>query len=243
MKDNKIYDPTEHEVFHDTDPAVIKKRLDGFYGKVARIQDQKIEKRIFGKKVLDVGCGYGYLLNYLQERKFDCIGIEPAPKEIEYAKKWWGIDVIEGSIYQTAFSDSEFDTVILRDVIFHLDLEEALNEIKRINRKRVIVFMGNTGWLLKLTKWALRHKEHNMKDVKGYESMFKEKGYDCVGTEYTDFFAFPLSGGYISKPLVPNRPFFHKMVLVVENRIEKILGFLRLKEFFAFRVLLVFDKK
>jgi SAM-dependent methyltransferase len=242
-KEIKTYNPEDHQIFHQTNPKEIKKRLDGFYGQVAKVQDKQISNRIYGKKILDVGCGYGYLIKNLKEQGFDVCGIEPAPKEILYARKWWNIEIIEGTIYNTPFQRNQFDTLILRDVIFHLDMEEALPEIFRINKKRVIVFMGNTGWLLTFSKWILKHQEHNIRKVEDYISVFENNGYECLETTYSDFFAFPLSGGYISKPLVPGIKWLRNFLLWTDKWASKILGRFGLKKWFAFRVMMVFEKR
>lgn len=40
-------------------------RLDKFYGEVAYLQNRDIIALITGKKILDVGCGYGFLVHQI----------------------------------------------------------------------------------------------------------------------------------------------------------------------------------
>lgn len=240
MKNNT--DLNNETIFHKTNPDLIWKRLTGFYGMVAEKQDNLIISRISGSSVLDIGSGYGFLLNNLKKQGYKAIGIEPAPIEIECSKKWWDVEVIEGSAYNLDVLSSNIENVVLRDVIFHLDTERFIPELKSINCKRVIVFMGNTGWLLLFAKWLLRHKEHDIKNAKQYIDIFKEHGYKCREIVYSDFFAFPLSGGYISFSFVPDVKWIKSFVMGIDAVFAKFLKFFRLQKYFAFRVMLVFDK-
>ena len=43
-----------------------EKRLNRFYGDVAKDQNADIIKSISGKNILDIGCGYGNLINQIK---------------------------------------------------------------------------------------------------------------------------------------------------------------------------------
>lgn len=229
------------KIFHETDPSHVKKRLDGFYGRVARRQDKRIAKYVLGETVLDIGSGYGYLLAYLTDIGYKAEGLEPSDFEVDHSRKWFNVSVTKGSIYATPYNDKSFDTVILRDAIFHIDVEKALPEIKRITSKRCIVFMGNTGPVLKFAKMLLRHEEHDMKTAEEYIEIFRSFGFQCNIKEHSDYLAFPLSGGYISTALVPRNRFVWNVILKFEGALEFVFKLLRIQKCFAFRSLLVFD--
>jgi len=230
-------------IYHETDPNKVKKRLSGFYGQVARRENELIEKSILGNKVLDIGSGYGFLLYYLCGAGYKAEGLEPCDKEINYSKNWFKIHVTKGSIYRTNYPDNSFETTILKDTIFHLDIEKALPEIKRITSKRCIVFMGNTGFLIRLVKIFLRHKEFIMKTAREYIDIFESYGFRLNKLSYMDFIAFPLSGGFISYPLIPKNQTIWNIILKFENMIKNILNTLKIDRYFAFRACLVFDLK
>lgn len=122
------------------------------YERMPRIQDEtdnseaclrEIAALVTPGKVCDVGCGTGYLLNYLATRA--------APAE----REWSGVDFIieEGTsrrhpsieftaapIEQLPFPDGHFDTVICTHVLEHiLDIRAAVNELRRVCSKRLIV--------------------------------------------------------------------------------------------------------
>lgn len=241
MKKNKEFN--NKEIFHETNPDLVLKRLNRFYGKVATMQNNLIISRILGKKILDIGSGYGYLLKQLTEQNFDALGIELATKEIEFSRKWWNVEVINCSAYDLESLKKNFDTIILRDVVFHLDIDKVIKEINKVTNKRVVVFMGNTGWLLKTVKWLLRHKEHNIKSVNDYIKIFAVYGYCCKEIIYSDFIAFPLSGGYISYSFVPNIYWLQQLLIFIERKISNLFRLIKIDKWFAYRVMLVFDKK
>jgi len=87
------------------------------------------------QKILDIGCGLGEHLSLLGKRKLK-VGIEISPHRIKIATKLHKHDATlfeVGNAYRLAYADHAFDTVIMIDVIEHLENpEEALKEIKRV---------------------------------------------------------------------------------------------------------------
>jgi 2-polyprenyl-3-methyl-5-hydroxy-6-metoxy-1,4-benzoquinol methylase len=92
-----------------------------------------IAEHCFGD-VLDVGCGLGLLKNYLDKcRVSGYIGLDVAGK----------IDV-HGSVYDLPFKDEIFDTVVMSEVLEHLEHPlYALREIKRVCKSRIILSVPN----------------------------------------------------------------------------------------------------
>ena len=121
----------------------------------------KIISAVYGKKVLDVGAGYGTLSRRLKEAGFDVTAIEPNPHTREIAKKWNNVDELPFGIYQTPFADNYFDTVILRECVEHLDFPRATAEINRICSTRVLVFQTNLNPLITLARKRIGHEEFN----------------------------------------------------------------------------------
>ena len=130
MKKNSVADPaqmTEQElyrlnIYHSTDENHSKKQLHSLYGRVNEDQDKQIIISVHGKRVLDVGAGYGLLTRRLKDEGFDVIAIEPNLHIREIAKKWNNVDELPYGIYKTPFDDNYFDTVILRECVEHLDI-------------------------------------------------------------------------------------------------------------------------
>ncbi|MFQ5701359.1 MAG: class I SAM-dependent methyltransferase [Acidobacteriota bacterium] len=97
--------------------------------------------RVAGKRVLDLGCGYGETATWLglQGATVDAVDISPGMIAISsrLARRY---DVAGRIRFQVApaealpFADESFDAVFGHDVLHHLDLEKARDEIRRVLR-------------------------------------------------------------------------------------------------------------
>lgn len=93
-----------------------------------------------GKKVLDYGCGNGYLSVQLLERGAQHVtGIDISESQLEHARR----EVEAGGFadrarflvtdaHATGFPDGAFDLIVGVGILHHLDVERALREVKRI---------------------------------------------------------------------------------------------------------------
>ncbi len=90
------------------------------------------------KKVLEIGCCYGYNLAYLESQcDFKCYGVEPSPKAVSYGKQIFKdkIEIIQGTADELRFEDEFFDVVIVGTCLYQVDrvlLEQVLKEIDRV---------------------------------------------------------------------------------------------------------------
>ena len=98
--------------------------------------------------VLDIGCGTGNLLTYLQRvRGATAHGIEISGKACESARRK-GIDVVEADVSQYGGPFPEADYIVMSEVLEHLPNPEAvLHRVKGRFRKRLLVDVPNTGAL------------------------------------------------------------------------------------------------
>lgn len=122
----------------------------GYYIKARKHQRNalKLDKmmdiimRVNPKKVLDIGCGVGYLVEKLREAGVDAYGTDFSPALIEYWKGDPHFQVADAKVQP--FKDREFDLVVSTDVLEHIsedDIPLVLEEMKRVG-KRVIAFVA-----------------------------------------------------------------------------------------------------
>jgi methionine biosynthesis protein MetW len=101
-----------------------------------------------GSKVIDLGCGNGTLLSYLQkERKASVKGIELAPSGVKICKKK-KLNVIQGRIDEhLPLKDNSFDYAVCNVTIQMVMYPEILlSEMKRIARFQIISFPNFAFW-------------------------------------------------------------------------------------------------
>jgi len=94
------------------------------------------------KSLLDVGCGNGAFLKYLEDNntKLKLTGFERSQAAL--SNKICKSDIILGSAEKIDFPDNSFDLVVALEVIEHLPYmvyEKALSEIQRVSKKYIII--------------------------------------------------------------------------------------------------------
>lgn len=98
-----------------------------------------------GSRVLDVGCGSGDLLTYLDGLGASAAGIDPAPAMVELARsRVPGADVRLGRIEHLPWPDGSLDLVVSINALqFADDPLHALTELARVARPGGVVAIAN----------------------------------------------------------------------------------------------------
>ncbi len=105
------------------------------------------------KKVLDVGCGDGTLMEFLKNNKKTNIrGLEISKNKVQecIAK---GLTVIEGNAEKdlTQFPDKSFDYVVLSQTLqAFLNPELVINELLRVGKKAIVTIPNFGYWRIRL---------------------------------------------------------------------------------------------
>lgn len=101
------------------------------------------------KKILDLGCGAGRHAIYFAKRGFYVVGLDSSKTALKIAErrlKKEGLsnyDLVFSSLFETPFSDGEFDAVISISAIDNFkisDIRKGLKEVRRILKKGGFLF-------------------------------------------------------------------------------------------------------
>ena len=89
----------------------------------------KIKRLHVGKKLLDVGSGSGYFLNFMKKKDYDVTGVEISEKAIALCKKNFGIKAHSPSEFLEEKLDTNYDIISLWHVFEHVYSYDAYFEL------------------------------------------------------------------------------------------------------------------
>ena len=100
-------------------------------------------KRTESKRLLDIGCGFGYFLEEADGCGWETYGVELSPQAAAISESKIGKGrVVSGAFQSALFNENFFDVVTLWDVLDMMDDPKgAIREIHRILRKDGLVFI------------------------------------------------------------------------------------------------------
>lgn len=95
-----------------------------------------VEQILGGKgKVLDIGCGPGFLLREFRAQGWDVQGTEFSEQSAAHARHTLGLPVVVGDIAELKFEPGSFDAVILWHVLEHMiDPQRTIANVARLLR-------------------------------------------------------------------------------------------------------------
>lgn len=89
---------------------------DGYYARNAALRMDFVQRFARGGRLLEVGCGAGYLLAEARRRGFEVAGVEPSAQCVEHVRRVYGIPVEQALVEDTRLPEGAWD------VVFHVDL-------------------------------------------------------------------------------------------------------------------------
>jgi SAM-dependent methyltransferase len=232
----------EADIIHDEDHERNRARLDGFYGRVARRQNELIVRQCRGPEVLDVGAGYGTLTRQLVNAGFVATALEVDEEKARLAFECSGVRLQLADFYTWPAESDSFETIVFREVLNHLDLPRAFARARELTRNRVIVFQGTEIPALRLAKRCYGHEEYHQKRPADLLAGLRAAGFRIREQIYSDVLAFPASGGFHGHCVVPPVRGLENMILGLDRVLTSTTKLLGLERHLCFRLLIVAEK-
>jgi len=226
------------------------KRLNSLWGIIDCQHNKLIASKISGSRVLDVGCGYGSLVDFLKKEGWEAEGIDNDLESYNVAQKLFPnakLKLMDAKIIGDYYDDGTFDTIILKDCLHHLIGEEA-SEVYFLNFRRILKSKGrlvvldpNPIWILRFARKLILHKDPEM----GLEyalRLLEEEGFRLKGVNFYELIGLALSGGYVGIQFIPNLKLLNRFVAFINHRASIGIYRLGLGPFLCWRYLIYADK-
>jgi SAM-dependent methyltransferase len=110
------------------------------------------------KRILDVGCATGEYCKKLNALGFESIGVDINPQYVAKAKTN-GVEAYCMDAKSIKFPDNSFDTVILFEVLEHVDNpHDVLIEAKRVARRNILITVPDCTAVSELRNFGLTYE-------------------------------------------------------------------------------------
>jgi SAM-dependent methyltransferase len=187
------------------------KRLSSLWGLIDRQHNSLIADRLAGKKVLDVGCGYGALVAYLASQGFDAQGVDFDEESVTVANRLFPEAKVSLANAESLdqYPAHSFDSVVLKDALHHLVCEGDFGKAAATFRRllvpggRLVILDPNPMWILRTARKLSAHQDVEATPDRALE-VLRENAFKVRGMDFYETIGLPLSGGYVGVRLVPN---------------------------------------
>jgi len=170
-----------------------------------------------GKRLLDVGCGTGFLLKAGSERGLRTYGVDVSEEAVQLATNVSPFSVVSvGREEHLRFENNFFDYLTCIGTLEHfLDMRKGLEEMKRVTKKDALfcLMVPNSSSIL----WKV-FRFFNIIDTDSNENAYPL-------SEWVDLFN---SAGFKIERIFPDRWYLKKMLIpIFPNSHKKVEGFIR----------------
>lgn len=192
----------------------ISERLNKQYGYQGIIKSVRelLPTKAHKPRWLDIGCGYGYLMDIVFDNGFEVTGVEFNPYAAKYIKSKYVYPVIEGTI-KSIPKDKKFEVISMMDVIEHLrNPFEDLNMIRDLlveNGLIVITTMDSESLTSRILGKKLEDFRRTREHIfffsrRSMRAVLKQHGYEIlkmrsIGHTFQLKFLFERIGNYFPR--------------------------------------------
>ena len=236
------HDLLEQNIIHEFDHALVRRNLLGCYGKLARMHYEGMLANIAGKRVLDVGCGFGLFSRVCRDNGLQVHSIDVDEESLQVAREIFQLEGKLESVYETSLPDDSIDTIVLNDVVCHLEFSKLMQEVDRLGATRILVFDSNLDnpLLRSYRSWS-GHEEFQDYTLAAVTANLERRGFCARRIVYHNYLGLPISGGLQREPL-PLLHRFPRLIHLGERVLSALLPWTLLNRFLAFRYLVQFDR-
>jgi ubiquinone/menaquinone biosynthesis C-methylase UbiE len=140
------------------------------------------------KKLLDIGCGVGYLLKFAEDRGLESYGIDVSEEGVKVAQKVTpNSKIMVGKGEDLKFPDNFFDYVTCLGSLEHfLNLKKGVSEMFRVAKKDalVLIVVPNANfilWKIKGEKGTIQQDlKENLFTLNQWKNIFIESGFSVI---------------------------------------------------------------
>ncbi len=106
---------------------------------------------------LDIGTNAGSFLRLARDRGWKLTGIEPSPSLGALARRWWGLEILEGFIETMSLPERHYDVVTMTDVFEHVvNPKEVLGAVRKCIKPDGVLFIKVPNALFNILKFRVR---------------------------------------------------------------------------------------
>lgn len=227
-----------------------QERLFSLWGDIDAQHNRLIASGIKGKNILDVGCGYGSLVNYLTESGYVTNGIDISNQRIKIAKQLFPngkFRTLRAENCSQVIAKGSVDTIVLKDSLHHLvgegDFKRAMMNFKAILKKngRIVVLDPNPTIIVRLARKIILHKDFKVTFSEAIK-LFENEGFQIKEILFFEIIGILLSGGYIGIRFIPNYKVFNKIIAFYNSALSNFLNKIGLSKWLCWRYCIYADK-
>ena len=223
-------------------------RLASLWGLIDRQHNEEIISRLRGRRVLDVGCGYGSLVAELSRREYAAIGVDPDPISIEAARRLFphaDVRVARAEDLDPSY-DGTLDAITLKDCLHHLigegEADEAFSAFQRLLKPngRLVILDPNPIWILRIARRLANFHDFQTPLDEARQTL-RRYGFKVDSVSYYEVLGLPLSGGYVYLELLPRIRVLQQAVSLLNRALSHFADRAGLGNLLCWRYILVAD--
>ncbi|MDF1498783.1 MAG: class I SAM-dependent methyltransferase [Patescibacteria group bacterium] len=129
------------EYYNKTSNKYDRQRTKKYFSLINELEIDTVLPFVNNKKVLEVGCGTGLILQEINKYTFEAIGIDISDKMLDISKNK-NLNVLNADVNKIPFPDEYFDVVYSFKVLAHIkNIEVALKEMARVTKPNGKLFL------------------------------------------------------------------------------------------------------